>query len=309
MSAGHVDTIRLDGLDVHVRRWEPAAGRDSTGRADGATPMLLVHGLGANTVSWLTVGQALADRRGATVTAVDLCGFGYTRALDSAATLTRNADLVIAALDAFGPSVVAGNSMGGAITVKVAARRPDLVEAMVLVNPAVRAAGLRSPQMRAGVFVAPMLFPTLGERLIAARANQLGPEGLVDGTLDVVLERGPLDPGVRQGFVDIARDRMAFPEAARAYADAASSLFWYMTRNLDRDLAVALTSRPGLLVFGDRDRLVHVSSAHALARRHPRLDVEMLEGIGHAPQLDAPERFVDAVDRWLTSPFGRFPAP
>lgn len=294
MQAGVVDEVHLDGCVVHRRRWEP------TGPAADAPPMLLVHGLGANTISWVTVGQALADRHGAPVVALDLVGFGYTRAIDSPATLNRNADLVVAALEELGPAIVAGNSMGGAITVKVAARRPDLVTAMVLVNPAVRAAGWRSPQHRAGVFMAPMLLPRVGRRLVTSRAQQLGPEGLVDGTLQIVLERlDALDARVRDDFVTIARDRMEFPEAARAYVDAASSLLWYMTRNLDRDLAVALRSRPGLLVFGDRDRLIHVSSAEALARRHPALDVAMLEGLGHAPQLEAPDRFVDAVTAWL----------
>jgi len=298
MTAGLIDEMELDGCTVHVRRWVPSGG------ATDAPPMLLVHGLGANTISWVTVGRALAERRSAEVIALDLVGFGYTRALGTPATLNRNADLVVAALERFGPSVVAGNSMGGAITVKVAARRPDLVEAMVLVNPAVRASGLRSPQMRTGAFMAPMLFPTLGERLITARANKVGPEGLVDGTLQVVLEQyDDLDPAIRDDFVTIARDRMEFPEAARAYVDAAGSLFWYMTRNLDRDLAVALQSRPGLLVFGDRDRLIHVSSAHALSQRHPALVVEMLEGIGHAPQLDSPDVFVDTVAAWLDTRF------
>lgn len=295
-----MEDLDLDGLTVHVRRWEPAEPEPR------ATPVLLVHGLGANTVSWLPVGQPLADRRGTTVTALDLAGFGYTRAVGTDATMNRNADLVISALEHLGPAVVAGNSMGGAITVKVAARRPDLVEAMVLVNPAIRPASLRSPQVRAGVFMAPMLVRRLGERVIAARANQLGPEGMVDETLQVVLSSpASLDPSVRDDFVRIARERMEFPEAARAYADAAASLFWYMSRNLDRDLTVALRTRRGLMVFGDDDQLIHVSSAHALAARHPTLDVELLEGIGHAPQLDAPGRFVDVVDAWLTKLFVR----
>ena len=53
------------------------------------------------------------------------------------------------------------------------------------------------------------------------------------------------------------------------------------------------------MVFGDRDRLIDVSSARALEERHPRLDVEYLDGIGHAPQLEAPAAFVDVVDAWL----------
>jgi len=76
-------------------------------------------------------------------------------------------------------------------------------------------------------------------------------------------------------------------------------LFWYLTRNFERDLGVALRSRRGLLVFGERDRLIDINSATALAKRHPTLDVEMLEGVGHAPQLEDPARFVDVVTTWL----------
>jgi pimeloyl-ACP methyl ester carboxylesterase len=294
MTAGLLDDLTLDGLTVHTRRWEPTAA------AADADPVLLVHGLGANTVAWLTVGQARAARRGASVTAIDLAGFGYTRSTGTEATVERNARLVIAALEQFGPSVVMGNSMGGAITVKVAGRRADLVRSMVLVNPAVRPARVRSPQTRNGLFMFPMLVPPLGERLVAGRAAQLGPETLVDQTLQLVLEQpDALPAAVRDGLVKIATDRMEFPEAARAYADAAGSLFWYMTRNLDRDLRAALPAVPGLMVFGERDRLVDVSSARALAARHPDLDVAYLDGLGHAPHLEAPARFVDTVDAWL----------
>ena len=74
--------------------------------------------------------------------------------------------------------------------------------------------------------------------VISARARQLGAEGMVDGTLQSVLEQPDvLDPEVRAQFIEIAAARYDYPEAARAYADAAASLFWYLARNLDRDLA------------------------------------------------------------------------
>ena len=158
--------------------------------------MLLIHGLGANTVSWLPVGQALANRQHAPVVALDLAGFGYTRAVGTVATLNRNAELVIAALEQIGPAVVVGNSMGGSITVKVTARRPDLVDSMILVNPAIKPV-VGSPQWRNLVWLAPMMFPSVGERVISARARQLGAEGMVDGTLQSVLEQPDmLDPEV-----------------------------------------------------------------------------------------------------------------
>jgi pimeloyl-ACP methyl ester carboxylesterase len=294
MHPGAVETRTLDGLTVTVRRWDPQRNGH-----DLASPLLLVHGLGANTVSWLPVGQPLADRRNGPVIAIDLAGFGYTRSVGSTATIQRNAALVIAALEEFGAGVVVGNSMGGAISIKVSAQRPDLVEGLILVNPAIKPA-FGSPQWRQAWLLSPMMFPQVGARVIRSRARQLGAEGMVDGTLQIVLaDPTALDRSVRDEFVTIATERGEYPEAARAYADAASSMFWYLVRNLDRDLGVTLQTRPALMVFGDRDRLVHISSARALGARHPDLDVVILEGIGHAPQLEAPQLFVDVVDEWL----------
>lgn len=299
MTAGHVEDLPIDGIVVHLRRFEPAR------RVPTAPPMLLVHGLGANAVSWLPVGQGLADRRGAPVIAPDLVGFGYTRATTERATIQRNATLVAEVLERLGPAVLVGNSMGGAIAVKVAARWPDLVEAVVLVNPALRPP-IGSPQWRSSAVLAPMVLPAFGARLVASRARELGPERLVDGTLELVLDDpARLDPAVREQLITIARTRMGYPEAPRAYADAASSLFWYLARNFDRDLAAVLRARAGLVVFGERDRLVHVTSAHALCARHPTIALEVLDGLGHAPQLESPERFVEVVDAWLRAVLGR----
>src|SRR5262249_44397623 len=193
----------------------------------------------------------LADRHNAPVIALDLAGFGYTRSVGTNATIQRNAALVIAALEEFGPGVVVGNSMGGAITIKVSALRPDLVRGVVLVNPALRPV-FGSPQWRQAWLLSPMVFPPVGARLIGGRARQLGAEGMVDGTLMLVLEDPTaLDRSIRDEFVTIATDRGAYPEAARAYADAAASMFWYLVRNLDRDLAVILETHPALMVFGD----------------------------------------------------------
>jgi pimeloyl-ACP methyl ester carboxylesterase len=167
-----------------------------------------------------------------------------------------------------------------------------------------------SPQWRQAWLLSPMVFPSVGARVIGGRARQLGAEGMVDGVLQLVLEDPTaLDRSVRDEFVTIATDRGTYPEAARAYADAASSMYWYLVRNLDRDLRITLQSHPALMVFGDRDRLVHLSSAHALSERHPDLDVAILDGIGHAPQLEAPQRFVDVVDEWLQTVFDRSSGP
>ena len=201
-----------------------SVGGSRRAHASGQPPILLVHGLGANTVSWITVGRDLAERRGAPVVALDLVGFGYTRALDTPATLNRNADLVVAALEKLGPAVVAGNSMGGVDhrEGRGASSRPGRGHGPGRTRPsAPRGSAARSSA------------PGSSWRRCSSPASASGssppepvssdPEGLVDGTLQVVLERfDALDASVRDNFIAVARDRMEFPEAARAYADAAA---------------------------------------------------------------------------------------
>ena len=115
---------------VHTVQWQPRAADPD------AEPVLLVHGLGGSTVNWDLVGQPLADRVGATVTALDLPGFGRTRSDHRRAGFDDHRQVVTAYLAEHGPAIVAGNSMGGALAVAVAAEHPELATGVVLVNAA-----------------------------------------------------------------------------------------------------------------------------------------------------------------------------
>jgi pimeloyl-ACP methyl ester carboxylesterase len=304
MHAGRQHEQRIDGLRVHAVEWE-SPGAAATGRR-----VLLVHGLGANTISWTPVAQLLADRLGAHVTAIDLVGFGRTRALDREASIATNRVLVEALLDETGPAVVVGNSMGAVIGTGVAARRPELVGALVLVNPALPWGRVGPAAWWRLARLAPLMMPSLGRRAVAARARLIGPERLVDLTLEMcVTDRSRIDPGVRQRLVRLAAERYAYPEAAGAYADAARSLLRELAGgSADRDLARASTLVPTLLVHGEDDRLVCADLAHAAALRHPGLDLEVLRGVGHAPQLEVPERLVEVVTAWLDARMGQWQA-
>src|SRR6516164_6917959 len=128
--AGTTRTLYADGLAVHAVEWRSARGHPDR-------RVLLLHGLGANTLSWEPIARPLADRLDAVVTAVDLAGFGRTRAPAGRALLGRQRQLVTRLLDRLGPSLLVGNSMGGSIGIGVTADRPEHVRGLVLVNPAV----------------------------------------------------------------------------------------------------------------------------------------------------------------------------
>ncbi len=99
---------------------------------------MLIHGLGGSSDWWRRNVDALAREH--TVIAVDLVGFGRSRFFarrsalpmrfaDTAALLAR---WIESSFD--GPVHVVGNSMGGHTAIHLAARRPDLVRSLTLVN-------------------------------------------------------------------------------------------------------------------------------------------------------------------------------
>lgn len=120
--------------DLHVYRYGP----------DGPIRVLAVHGLTGHGKRWQTwATRHLPD---VTVAAPDLLGHGRS-SWDAPWTIDANVDALAALLGADGgqPAVVVGHSFGGAIALNLAAARPDLVDALVLLDPA---AGLRGRRMR-----------------------------------------------------------------------------------------------------------------------------------------------------------------
>lgn len=99
--------------------------------------MLFVHGLGGSAANW----TALMARLGGDLDgeAVDLPGFGESAPpADGDLGLSGHVRAVTGYLEASGrgPVHLFGNSLGGAVAVRLAALRPDLVRSLTLVSPA-----------------------------------------------------------------------------------------------------------------------------------------------------------------------------
>jgi pimeloyl-ACP methyl ester carboxylesterase len=282
--------LDVDGFRVHAVEW-----------GDGDARVLLVHGLGGHTISWEPVAPEMAEGLHATVTAVDLPGFGLTRVpAGRRATMGTHGRLLRALLEASGPAVVVGNSMGGALGIGLAARHPQLVRALVLVDPALPRPAVNPSQWAFMARLAPTMVPQVGSRVLAARGRRLGPERLVDQTLAWTLcGSDRLDPALRRRLVGLATTRQAFPEAPAAYAESARALFWYLTRGMRED--EARVTAPTLIVHGDNDRLVPLAAARALVARRPQFTLEVIDNCGHVPQLEVPDQFLAAAMPWLAA--------
>jgi pimeloyl-ACP methyl ester carboxylesterase len=92
-----------------------------------------------------------------------------------------------------------------------------------------------------------------------------------------------------------AENRQAFVKTLRAVVDASGQT----VSALDR---LYLTSvLPTLIIWGDEDPVIPVSHAHTAHELMPGSRLEIYEGVGHFPQVEAPEQFVDALFDFLGS--------
>jgi pimeloyl-ACP methyl ester carboxylesterase len=236
-------------------------------RGEG-TPVILLHGWGVSGDSLSGVATALEGRCRAI--AVDLPGFGW-----SAAPLTAWGSREYAAhIDAFMESTmlptasVLGHSFGGRVALALAAWYPHRVRDLVLVA----SAGIR-PRRRPGYYL------KVGAVKLAKRCASLPVFGRVG-------------PRIASGLSGWAGSR-DYQRAGRMRPT--------LVKLVNEDLADLLSSvrAPALIIWGDRDRDVPRSSMEIMAQRIRGARLEVLEGAGHFPFVDMPDRFAHLVGGFL----------
>ncbi len=272
-----------------------------TGRGQG-TPHLLVHGLGGAASNWLEVMRGLAEL--GPVVAVDLPGFGWTEPPTSrAARVTANAAFVPAFAHALGWDrvVLHGNSMGGLIATLTAARHPELVERLVLVDPALPGDRRQTYRIPLGTLLrfAPFAVPGLGRAVMARTFGRLPADVVFEDTMRLVMA----DPSQADAaLLDVLRENGALlrelPWRSTGFVTAAESLVALLLGQSTVLRAVDEVAAPTLLLWGDRDRLVGRLVVDRMRARRPDWDVHVLEGVGHVPMMEVPEVYLELVTRW-----------
>ena len=196
-----------------------------------------------------------------------------------------------------GPVVLGGNSMGGALAMMEAAVAPERVEALVLVDPALPSFGEADP-MVVETFRA-YATPGVGEELVRTFQETFGPEGMVRTVLDMCcVDSSRIPQEVVQAHVEQLREHLG-DERGDAFLESARALVELLTDPDRLRQAYEGVRAPTLLVHGDSDRLVPLAAAGALADLRPDWTFEVLDGVGHVPQLEDPERFARVTGAWL----------
>lgn len=284
-------TVDLDG---------PTHYFDFGGNPDG--PVVVgVHGLGGAAWNWAAVAPLLTDQ--VRFVALDLAGHGRTPAQGRPTTVSGNRRL----LDRFlrevvgEPAILMGNSMGGAISLFTAAKSPDLVRALVLVDPALPRP-LLSPvdPVVAGRFLL-VSVPGLGEAALQRRRRRASAEQQVRETLALCcVDSSRIPADVVALGIAFAEERASDEFAARDFLAAARSLMKVLARSKRFAKTAQRVRVPVLLVHGAQDRLISLRQARRIASANPAWQLAVADDVGHVPQLEAPEWTAGTVCAWLT---------
>jgi pimeloyl-ACP methyl ester carboxylesterase len=265
--------LRLSG--VHSRFAQAGSYRLRYLEAGSGPPLLLVHGLGSNAAQdWGRLVAPLA--RSYHVYAPDLPGFGRSeRPADADYSIPMQVEAVRAFLEAVGVSRarVAGLSMGGWIVARLAGQHPELVERLVLVDPA----GLR-PEDGSPIPVE-LLFPrdVAGVRRMIAAIRHKPPPAPAFLLRDILAVRKREEWIVRRAL-----------ESMRPGKDWVNG-------------TLARADMPVLVIWGKQDALIPVAYAAAYVAELAHARLTLLDGCGHVPMADCPKEFDAALTEFLAA--------
>jgi pimeloyl-ACP methyl ester carboxylesterase len=254
--------------------------------AGSGRPMLLIHGLVGSSRNWRNNIDALA--RHASVYAIDLVNMGKSQrvgGLDPGLHATANR--IVAVMDALelADADIVAHSHGGAVALMLAALHPRRVRRLVLFAPANPYCRSGDPIVRTystpwGGFLASLL-PYLPAPL------QRFALGEVYGGLDRVVDSCLME------VVNGLRNRHTMRHVL-------STLRCWFSERAKLKAALGRVKRiPTLLVWGDRDCTVSLSSAIRLNRKLSASELIVLPGGGHTVFEETPEQANRIVLEWL----------
>ncbi len=269
---------------------ETLHGRPVTYAVAGEGPvLLLIHGMGGTFENWSEVIDPLARRH--TVIAPDLPGHGTSAPGGgdySVGALAAGLRDLLAALGHERATLV-GHSLGGGIAMQFAYQFPEMVERLVLVS----SGGLGpevSPVLRAAAL--PGADPFIA--VTAAAGQRVGP----------LLGRGLTAIGLRPN-ADVAEVLRGYgtltdPRRRAAFLGTVRAVIGTGGQRVDAtDRLYLAEAMPTLIMWGARDRIIPARHGKDAHRHVPGSRLEIFEDVGHLPQVEAPLRFVLALEAFL----------
>ena len=255
-----------------------------------APPVVLIHGLGATKASWLTVVPALARRH--RVVAIDLPGFGASSKPLGSYKPKWFAGYVVDLMDSLGfeSALLAGNSMGGRVSMELAMSHPDRVDGIACLCPAA------AFSHRPALLLAKIMRPELG-----MFAGRLPRKRVKEGLKQLFADASCVDENWYDAAIDDFLDVWKSPRARIAFFKSLRNIyldepegergFWHR---------LSFMETPALFIYGRRDNLITHRFGHKMRKHLPNATVKVWNDCGHVPQIEFPERTSRAITKFFS---------
>ncbi|HUS24025.1 MAG TPA: alpha/beta fold hydrolase [Candidatus Binatia bacterium] len=257
--AAHLEEKSIEVNGLHVAYLEGGKG----------PPLVLVHGFGADKDNWVRVSKHLTDSYH--VVAPDLPGFGdSSKPVDARYRIDDSVERLHAIVGAMGLTHfdLGGNSMGGCISATYAAKYPNDVASLWLLDPGCVATAEPSDMAKAIIAGAPV--PLLARD-----------EAEFDALIGWVFHTPPFIPHAYKKVL-AARGAANYELHSRIFREIRGE--YVPLEQLVKGLPI-----PTRIVWGADDRVLHPSGAKVLASLLPQSSVTLMPGVGHLPMLEQPK--------------------
>jgi pimeloyl-ACP methyl ester carboxylesterase len=290
------------GHQVYVRSapdqgGEPAQKEPAQKEPAQKEPALCVHGLAGSSRNWTDLIDLLRPRLACA--ALDLPGFGDSPPRpDRRYSIAALAQTVEALIEKQANKVhLIASSLGGAVAVKLAATRPDLVKTLTLISPA-----LPDPRPHLDqVHFAVISLPGVGPRLLR-KYDALPPRNRVADVITTCFADPTLFPQARFAteVAELAR-RDTLDHATAALIGTIRTLtadFFRRGRHTAWRDAARITA-PTLVIYGRHDRVVDPRLAGRAARAFANSKIVVLPRTGHLAHMEHPAQVAAEITAML----------
>ena len=264
-----------EGLTVHLRDEGPA----------DAPAIILLHGSNASLHTWDEWTQRMKDKY--RIIRFDQPGHGLTgpHPKDDY-SVAAFADVVdrVAANRRLGRFTLGGNSMGGGIAYEYAKTHPEKLAGLILVDS--------GGQPEAKPTALPIGFRIMQWPVINELATIITPRSIIDQSLRSSVSKG--------SYIDDAEVDLYWELLRRSgNREATIKRFGHRSAQPKDAFDPKPLATPALILWGEEDRLIPVSSAAWFAKRFPDSRTHIYKGIGHIPMQELPDESARDVIEWM----------
>lgn len=270
---------RIYGLEERTLRVDDVDMSYYDNALEDKPAIVMIHGYTAHKDVWPRFAKHFSKTH--RIVIPDLAGHGKTNFEPGLEyTQAAQARRVLALMDTLGitKAHITGNSMGGYIAAYIALYHPNRTLSVALFDPA----GVISP------------VPSELDQMIQSQENAFLIHSREDFSAfyPMTMAKPPWLPG----FV---LDAMADDYLTRRESYALIFNQIHQEKRLTDDLSKM--QPPSLLIWGDQDRLLHVSATDVWTQAVPSMQLEVLPGVGHMPMVEVPKESADIYQQFLAN--------